>query len=85
MKTIINVKTDKSLKEEARQVTKELGIPLSTAINAFLRQLVRDRKLTLSTSSEPSEHLINMIKEAEADLEAGKVKTAKSVETLLNQ
>ena len=48
MKTILNIKTDKQLKQDAQSIAKELGIPLSTVINAFLRQFIRDKEVTFS-------------------------------------
>ena len=67
-KTILNIKTEKELKEAAQQTAKEIGIPLSTAINAFLKQFVRDKEITLSSnSSVPTPYLQNIIKEAEKE------------------
>ena len=41
VKTLLNVKTDKRLKRDAQRVARELGLPLSTIMNAYLRDLVR--------------------------------------------
>ncbi len=72
MKTIINIKTEKSLKKAAQQTTKEMGIPLGTAINAFLKQLVRDKEITLSSNTAiPTPFLQNIIKEAEKEYVRG--------------
>ena len=49
-KTIINIKTEKSLKRAAQETAEELGVPLSTAINAFLKQFVRDKEITFSVN-----------------------------------
>jgi DNA-damage-inducible protein J len=72
MYTVLTVKTNKELKEAAQSVAKELGIPLSTAVNAFLKQFVRDRKLELSDTLTPSPYLERCIKEAEEEFKAGK-------------
>ena len=72
--TILNVKTDKKLKSAAQETAKELGVPLSTAVNAFLRQFVRDRELTLSASYKPSPYLERVIQEVDAEYRAGKTK-----------
>ena len=71
MKTILNVKTEKSLKEEAQATAKELGLPLSVVVNAFLKQFVRDREVTFSSSYKPSQYLKNLITEIERDIEKG--------------
>ena len=72
MKTILNIKTEKDLKESAQKIAKELGIPLGTAINAFLKQFVRDREIILSSNnSVPNPYLLSVIKEAEKEYVRG--------------
>ncbi len=41
--TILNIKTDKKLKADAQKVAAELGVPLTTVMNSFLKQFVRDK------------------------------------------
>jgi len=48
MKTILNVKVDKEEKEKAKQIASEMGVPLSTIINAHLREFIRTRKFSIS-------------------------------------
>ncbi len=70
--TILNIKTDKKLKAAAQETAKELGVPLSTAINAFLKQFVREKELTLSVRSlVPTPYLQRIIKEAEKEYARG--------------
>jgi len=70
--TILNVKTDKKLKAEARKVAGEIGVPLSTVVNAFLKQFVRDKEVTFSASEyRPTPYLAAAIKEAREEYEAG--------------
>jgi addiction module RelB/DinJ family antitoxin len=71
-KTILNIKTDKKLKKSAQETAKELGVPLSTAINAFLKQFVREKEITLSANKlEPSLYLQKIIKEAKKEFVRG--------------
>ena len=77
---MISVKMEKSLKEAARQTATDLGIPLGTMINAFLRQLVRDKELNLSLSLTPTPYLRKVIAEGEKELKERKVPSAKSLE-----
>lgn len=71
-KTIINIKSDKSLKKAAQDTAKELGMPLSTAINAFLKQFVREKQITLSLNKfTPTPYLQKIIKEAEEEYVRG--------------
>lgn len=70
--TILNVKTDKKLKEEAKKVSAELGVPLSTVVNAFLKQFVRDKEITFSANQyRPTPYLEKILIEAKRELEAG--------------
>lgn len=45
MKTLINIKADKEVKEQAQKVAAELGLPLSTIINAYLRQFIQTKEV----------------------------------------
>ncbi len=47
-KTTINIKADQNIKQKAQKVAKELGIPLSTIINAYLNQFVRTKEIHFS-------------------------------------
>ena len=40
MKTQIIIKTDKEIKVQAQKTAKELGLPLSTLINAYLKRFI---------------------------------------------
>jgi addiction module RelB/DinJ family antitoxin len=72
MKTIINVKADKDVKEKAFKVSKELGLPLSTIINAFLKQFIREKTITFSSPLVPSKYLEKILIEADKDIKTGK-------------
>jgi addiction module RelB/DinJ family antitoxin len=70
--TILNIKTDKKLKEEAKKISSELGVPLGTVVNALLKQFVRDKEIILSVSPlQPTPYLERIIAEAEAEYKAG--------------
>lgn len=71
MKTILNIKTDKSLKLKAQKTAEEFGIPLGTIMNAFLRQFVRTKEISLNLSYHPTKHLVDTIAEAHEDLKKG--------------
>lgn len=48
MKTMINIKADRSVKIQAQKVAKKLGMPLSTVINGYLREFVRTETVHFS-------------------------------------
>lgn len=71
-KTLISIKMDKSLKQAAQETAEELGFPLGTLINSFLKQLVRTKEVNFSVSYRPSKYLISAIEEAEKESAEGK-------------
>ena len=81
--TILNIKTDKKLKAEAKAVADELGLPLGTVVNSLLKQFVRDKEITFSTHEYPSSMLRKAIKEAQAEYEAGELKVFTNVRDLI--
>lgn len=68
MKTVINIKADKEVKEEAQNLARELGIPLSTIINAYLKQIIRTRELYFSNIPKMTKELELLIGQVEKDL-----------------
>ena len=64
MKTMLNIKIDKDIKDEAKKAADALGIPLSTVASALLRQFARDKEIHISLSYRPSDRLLQSIKEA---------------------
>ena len=71
--TVINIRTQPDVKKAAQKVASDLGLNLSALINGFLKQLIKTKAINLKVSEEPSEYLINSIKEAEEDIKAGRV------------
>jgi Ca2+/H+ antiporter len=67
MKTIINIKSDKAVKEAAREVARELGVPLGTIINAYLKQFVRTREVYLSSAPIMTVGLEKLVETARRD------------------
>lgn len=71
---VINVKTHPEIKNEAKKIAEELGFSLSSLVNAYLKQLIKTKTVIFSTvSEEPSEYMIKMLKQAEKEIQEGKV------------
>jgi addiction module RelB/DinJ family antitoxin len=70
---VINIKTNPEVKAKAQKVAEELGFSLSSLINGYLRHLVKTRTAHFTTSEEPTEYLIQALKESEKDIKAGRV------------
>jgi addiction module RelB/DinJ family antitoxin len=45
---VINIKTDPNVKEEAQKTAEQLGISLSSILNAYLRQFVKTKSIAFS-------------------------------------
>jgi len=52
VKTTINIKADKKVKEKAQKVAKQLGMPLSTIINGYLNQFIRTKEIHFFTEGK---------------------------------
>ncbi len=72
MKTIINIKVDKDVKEQAFEVANDMGIPLSTLTNAFFKKLIKERSMTFTAPLRPSKKLEQILKKADRDIKDGK-------------
>jgi addiction module RelB/DinJ family antitoxin len=72
MKTLINIKVDKDIKIQAQNLSHNLGIPLSTLVNAYLRQFVREKKAVFTTAWQMSPELEKILGPIENDIKAGR-------------
>ncbi len=59
MNTTLTIKTPKKLRDDAKRVASSLGVPLTIAVNAMLRQFVRDRMLVLEEACPFPSHTPN--------------------------
>ena len=65
-KTSTNISIDADIKVKAQELFADFGLDLSTAINIFLRQSVRENAIPFSISREmPNDDTIEAIKEFE--------------------
>ncbi len=51
----LNVKLDSNIKKEAEKVLGDLGLNMSSAVNCFLRQVIRTQALPFSLSLQVGE------------------------------
>ena len=72
LKTVITIKTDRAVKESAQEVAREIGIPLGTVLNAYLRQFVWEKEARFSRMPRMTEKLENIVGEARKDYASGK-------------
>lgn len=51
--TNINIRVDSEIKSQAQEVFSSLGLDMTTAINIFLRQSIRQHGIPFPVSAEP--------------------------------
>ena len=86
--TMINIKTDKKVKEEAQKLAEELGFTLSGFVTASLKQFIRTRSVSFSAGYQMTPYLEGILDEVEKDIKTGKnmspvFKTIKSANAFL--
>lgn len=72
MKTIINIKTDKEVKENAQKVAADLGLTLSAVVNASLKQFIRSKEVYFSAIPRMTPGLEELIGRVQKDYASGK-------------
>lgn len=69
MKTLtsaINVQVDKQDKEQATNILKDLGLNMSTAINMFIKQIIKEDGIPFEIRNpKPSKELLEALQESE--------------------
>ena len=65
------IKTDKALKVKAQKIAKEMGLPLGTLVNNYLKTFVIERQV-LFTAPMPNRQTIRAIEQARKDRKTGK-------------
>lgn len=80
----LNIRLDSNLKKEAEELFKSLGLNMTSAINVFLTQSVKERKIPFEIKERrPSRKLKRALKEADQIISGKKKsKTYSSVEEL---
>lgn len=67
MKVLINIKADVEVKRKVQKVAKELGIPLSTIVNAYLKQLSREQRVNFIVPLRPNKRTATLLRRASKD------------------
>ena len=81
----INIRMDKILKSQLEEVVSELGLNVSTAVNIFARQVVRQGRIPFEISLDiPNKETIKAMREAEHIASDPDVKGSHDVDSLFN-
>lgn len=70
----INFRTDEKVKSGFESLCNELGLPVSTALNMFMKQSVREQRIPFELSVDPfySESNMQHLSKVVADIDAGR-------------
>ncbi len=71
MRTVIHIKADREVKENAQKLASELGLNLSDVINASLRNFIRTREVYFSSVPKMTPELERILGKAEDDIKKG--------------
>lgn len=72
--TTIHIKTDIKTRNEARKIADDFGFSLTSLVNALLKQVVRTKRLNLGMEEEePTQYMIDSLKQSEEDVKAGRL------------
>ncbi len=65
--TNLNIRTDKEVKKQAEKIFEALGLNMTTAVNIFLRQAIRENGIPFELKLDvPNETTIKAIEEGRA-------------------
>ena len=87
--TLVNFRIDEKTKKEMEQICDELGMNVTTALNIFIKKMIREKRIPFDVSVDPfySESNIKALEESKRELEKGDVvvKTLKELEAMENE
>ncbi len=89
MKTVIHIKADREVKENAKRAAEDLGLTLSDVINASLRNFIRTRQVIFSDIPQMTPELEQLLDKVEKDIKHNRnlspaFKNAKEMDEYLN-
>lgn len=68
MQTVIHIKADKEVKENAQRLAKKMGLNLSDVINASLRNFIRTREVIFSDAPQMTPEFEKYLEGIEEDI-----------------
>lgn len=82
MNTVINFKTDKNIKKQAKKIAETMGLNLSDILNVYLRKFIKSKELYISLNENeknPSKELLEAVKSTKKEYKSGKIKKFENV------
>ncbi len=75
---VINLRVEPGTKEKAQKLASQLGLNLSVVIEGLLTQFIRTKTVHLSLKEEPTEYMLQALKESKKDIKAGRTVSFKN-------
>ncbi len=72
MKTMVNIKLDKKLKNQASKLAEQMGFNLSSIISATLRQFVVNKEISISLKPKMTPYLESIISDVKKEKQSDK-------------
>lgn len=69
---LLTIKTDANTKDELKSFAAELGVSTTAFVNMLVKQALRERRIVLSATLEPTPYLEKILHEVEADIKTSK-------------
>lgn len=78
----ITMRSEADVKRQFEAICAEIGLSVNTALNIFVRRVVRDRRIPFELSADPffGEENMGHLREAVAAVEAGRVSEHELIE-----
>ena len=87
--TLVNFRIDEKTKKEMEQICDELGMNVTTALNIFIKKMVREKRIPYDVSLDPfySESNMKALETSKNELEKANVviKTLEELEAMENE
>ena len=68
----MHIKVDKEIKEKSAKIARNLGLSLSTIVNASLRNFIKTETFSVSNAEQMTPYMESWLAEVEQDIKAGK-------------
>lgn len=72
MQTMLSIKIDRSLKDEARKTAQALGVSLNAVINQYIKEFVSAREVVFTDHPLPNKKTRMVLDRISADIKAGR-------------
>ena len=71
MKTVISVKIDKDVRDNARRISKKIGVPISMAVNQYLKEFIAHESIEFHKPLIPNAKTRKILDKALREIKAG--------------